>query len=75
MNRFPVIIFLILPLLVLASGCRKEKTWRIGISQCSSDDWRSKANDEIMREIMLHEDATVEIRKRHTTRVYTPNTI
>lgn len=62
MNRFPVIIFLILPLLVLASGCRKEKTWRIGISQCSSDDWRSKANDEIMREIMLHEDATVEIR-------------
>ncbi len=35
---------------------------RIGVSQPSQDDWRSKMNDEIHREIMLHEDADVEIR-------------
>ncbi len=46
----------------LPTGCREKKIWRIGVSQCSSDDWRSKMNDEINREIMLHEDATVEIR-------------
>ena len=44
------------------AGCREEKTYKIGISQCSSDDWRSKANDEIMREAMMHENVTVEIR-------------
>jgi ABC-type sugar transport system substrate-binding protein len=43
-------------------GCAREKTWRIGVSQCSQDDWRAKMNDEILREIMMHEDAEVEIR-------------
>ncbi|MGL4992806.1 MAG: hybrid sensor histidine kinase/response regulator transcription factor [Bacteroidales bacterium] len=36
--------------------------YKIGISQCSQDDWRTKMNDEIYREIMFHEDASVEIR-------------
>ena len=34
---------------------------RICVSQCSQDDWRMKMNDEINREILLHDDATVEI--------------
>lgn len=42
--------------------CKEERTYRIGVSQCSSDDWRNKCNDEIYREIMLHPEATVEIR-------------
>ena len=49
-------------LLAAICGCRREKTYRIGVSQCSQDDWRSKMNEEINREIMFHEDATVEIR-------------
>lgn len=49
-------------LLAAMCGCRREKTYRIGVSQCSQDDWRSKMNEEINREIMFHEDATVEIR-------------
>ena len=50
-------------LFFLASGCtRDKKTYKIGVSQCSQDDWRMKMNDEIEREIMFHEDATVEIR-------------
>ncbi|MCM1290721.1 MAG: substrate-binding domain-containing protein [Prevotella sp.] len=36
--------------------------YKIGVSQCSSDDWRNKMNDEIYREIMLHPEAEVEIR-------------
>lgn len=44
------------------SGCRHEKTYRIGVSQCSNDDWRRKMNDEIEREIMFHPEARLEIR-------------
>lgn len=34
----------------------------IGISQCCSDDWRNKMNEEVEREIMFHPEAKVEIR-------------
>jgi len=47
---------------VLTTGCQEEKQYRIGVSQCSQDDWRAKMNDEIYREIMFHPEATVEIR-------------
>ncbi len=43
-------------------GCAERKVYKIGVSQCSQDDWRAKMNDEINREIMFHEDAVVEIR-------------
>lgn len=46
----------------LLSACQEKKTFRIGVSQCSSDDWRNKCNDEIQREIMFHPEASVEIR-------------
>lgn len=47
---------------VTLTGCHQEKKWRIGVSQCSSDDWRDKMNGEIDREMLFHEDAEVEIR-------------
>lgn len=48
---------------VMLAGCqRKSEHYRIGISQCSQDDWRQKMNDEIHREVMFHPEATVEIR-------------
>lgn len=43
-------------------GCHDNKMYRIAVSQCSSDDWREKMNEEIRREIMFHSDAEVEIR-------------
>ncbi|MDE6161338.1 MAG: substrate-binding domain-containing protein, partial [Muribaculaceae bacterium] len=49
-------------LLTAASGCNESKVYKIGVSQCSRDDWRRKMNDEINREIMFHKDAIVEIR-------------
>lgn len=57
-------IYFLLSLLFvcLLCGCHEKKTFRIGVSQCSSDDWRNKCNDEIQREIMFHPEASVEIR-------------
>lgn len=48
-------------LAALLTGCEEKKKYRICVSQCSQDDWRMKMNDEINREILLHDDATVEI--------------
>lgn len=50
-------------LYVLLTGCSADtKQYRIGVSQCSQDDWRQKMNDEINRELMFHPDVMVEIR-------------
>ena len=48
--------------LLLATACHDKKPYRIGISQCSTDDWRTKMNEEVLREAMLHDDTEVEIR-------------
>ena len=47
---------------LLGAGCRSERVWRIGISQCSSDDWREKMNEEILREALFHDNVSIEIR-------------
>ncbi|MDE6410536.1 MAG: substrate-binding domain-containing protein [Muribaculaceae bacterium] len=57
--------FLIISIVVLSFGCnsnKKEKDYRIGISQCSSDPWRWQTNDEIQREMLFHNNVSVEIR-------------
>jgi len=53
---------LLLAILLPLAGCTESKVYKIGVSQCSQDDWRTKMNDEINREIMSHDDAIVEIR-------------
>ncbi len=56
-------IYTLITIALLAlSACQKQEHYRIGVSQCSQDDWRRKMNDEILREIMLHPEAEVEIR-------------
>ncbi|MCM1521810.1 MAG: substrate-binding domain-containing protein [Muribaculaceae bacterium] len=59
--RYTAIMLVALSVLLLSS-CREETKLRIGVSQCSNDDWRTKMNDEIRREIMFHPEAEVEIR-------------
>lgn len=61
MKKILLFAFIITSLLATVA-CKEEKTFRIGVSQCSQDDWRSKMNDEIYREMMFHPEATVEIR-------------
>lgn len=53
---------LVFAALLALFGCTESKVYKIGVSQCSQDDWRMKMNDEINRKIMFHEDAVVEIR-------------
>lgn len=43
-------------------SCSDTPKYKIGVSQCSNDDWRAKMNDEIIREAMFHSDVDVEIR-------------
>ncbi|MDE6444640.1 MAG: substrate-binding domain-containing protein [Muribaculaceae bacterium] len=60
--RVASLLLSMIVLLLMAAGCGGKKVYRIGVSQCSDDDWRSKMNEEINREMILHEDAVVEIR-------------
>lgn len=56
-------IWILAPVMAVAlAGCEEKKVYRIGVSQCSRDDWRAKMNEEIMREMIFHSDAEVEIR-------------
>lgn len=54
-------IFILSLLSFLVAGCG-SKPIKIGVSQCSDDDWRQKMNDEIRREAMCHDNVVVEIR-------------
>lgn len=56
-------ILLILILCFILVGCHKKETptYKIGVSQCSEDQWRDKMNEEMRREMLFHDDAYLEI--------------
>lgn len=57
------LLYLLLCLAALVSSCSETNTrYRIGVSQCSDDEWRHKMNNEIMREALFYEGVEVEIR-------------
>lgn len=53
---------IVICILMLFFSCKEEKVYKIGVSQCSQDDWRNKMNEEIERELMFHTDVVAEIR-------------
>ena len=55
-------ILLFVAFTAVLAGCHNERVWRIGVSQCSADDWRSKMNEEIMSEELFHDNISIEIR-------------
>lgn len=55
-------ILAVLMLVGVAACGRQSPEYKIGVSQCSGDYWRVKTNEEIKRELMLHDDVDVEIR-------------
>ncbi|MDE6296916.1 MAG: histidine kinase, partial [Muribaculaceae bacterium] len=58
-------VFLITFMIFISLGCsrhERKEGYRIGISQCSSDPWRWQTNDEIQREMLFHDNVSVEIR-------------
>lgn len=57
----PLIAFIALFL----TGCTQEETavaYRIGVSQCSDDAWRTKLNEEMQRELLFHPEISLEVR-------------
>lgn len=61
MKRFLYLLLLMMSV-VFMTGCTEEKKVRIGVSQCSTDDWRMTFNEEIKREEIFHPEVDVEIR-------------
>ena len=61
MKKITLYLLLIVGMASLLSSCGGDKKYRIGVSQCSKDDWRDKLNEEIKREMLFHDDAEVEI--------------
>ena len=47
---------------ILMSCTLKHTRYRIGVSQCSDDEWRHKMNNEIVREALFYDGVEVEIR-------------
>lgn len=54
--------FLFLSVLLLAS-CKdhEDYKYRIGVSQCSDDEWRRQLNDELLREMAFHPEVKLDI--------------
>lgn len=55
--------YLLFVLVVLFSACSQPDKFVIGVSQCSDDEWRSKMNNEMLRESALY-DGRVEVEIR-----------
>lgn len=67
MKRHLYRIIILLPLLVVAfciMSCGEATTvdYRIGVSQCSDDAWRTKLNEEMRRELLFYPGVTLEVR-------------
>ena len=64
--KFPKFIYGLLCLSAacswLASCSRTTPRYRIGVSQCSDDEWRRQMNSEITREARFYDDVQVEVR-------------
>ncbi|MDE5877863.1 MAG: substrate-binding domain-containing protein [Muribaculaceae bacterium] len=58
-----VAVIMLLSVFVLpACKHNTEKKYKIGVSQCSGDYWRVKTNEDLERELLLHDDVALEIR-------------
>ena len=64
MSRLSFIIFsaAVLSASLLFTACGSDDVrYRIGVSQCSGGSWRDKQNNEMRRELLLQEGATMEV--------------
>lgn len=62
MKKYLLFLMLCLAGYMMTSCGRKQVRYRIGVSQCSDDEWRHKMNDEIVREALFYDGVEVEIR-------------
>lgn len=66
MKRNYTALFTIALLSILLASCNQsyppQKKYRIGVSQCSNDAWRTKMNEEMLQELIFHPEITLNIR-------------
>lgn len=62
MNRFPLLLFLLVLLVSSCTESRHKSSYRIGVSQCSDDAWRRTMNDDIVREASFYPGMQVYIK-------------
>lgn len=51
--------------LFLMSCGGNQKQYHIGMSQCAGGEWREQMNHEVMREVLLHDDVTLDLCVSH----------
>lgn len=57
------LLLTLLSLFGLATSCaRHEPRFRIGVSQCSDDEWRHQMNNEMLREALFYDEVEIDIR-------------
>lgn len=61
---YQFLLYILTGILLTVSACGREGTnkYKIGVSQCSGDYWRVKTNEDLKRELLLHDDVELEIR-------------
>ena len=60
---FNLVFFVLLACLELLTSCsRHAPRLRIGVSQCSDDEWRHQMNSEMLREALFYDGVEVDIR-------------
>lgn len=61
-SLFPLLSIFLVGLFFKSCISQELKSYSIGVSQCSDDEWRHKMNTEILREALYYEGLDVEIR-------------
>ena len=56
------LLCLCVPLLLSCQTGESGRSYRIGVSQCSDDAWRTKLNEEMQRELLFHPEISLEVR-------------
>lgn len=64
-TKFKPLLWCLLLSVLGSCGESAQKTFKIGVSQPSRDEWRDQMNNEMQREMLFHDDAALEIRTAH----------
>lgn len=58
---YSITIIFLTVLCLFCSCSSQKKTYHIGVSQCSEDEWRTQMNNEILREALFYPDVQIDI--------------
>lgn len=70
-NKMKIVPFFVVVICCLLTiSCKENSTrYKIGVSQCSNDNWRNKLNKELRRESLLYGNVNLEIRSANDNNV------